>query len=137
MLPGLQDRGLHPLSGLVVQHRKGLGGHLVKEGGGGPQGESGIAFRAHGGEVGAHIDAPAGQDLLGNATSDAEGRRQAAGEVSTAPHVRLPAPLHPGGVVRMGGPGLVGKLAVIRGVLVAVLNDGAQRRAAGDALFQP
>ena len=86
--------------------------------------------------MGAYIDAPAGQNLFGDAAGNAQRSRQAAGKVAAAPHIRLAAPLYPGSVVRMGGPGLVGKLTVIRGVLVAVFNDGAQRRAAGDAVFQ-
>ena len=56
--------------------------------------------------------------------------------MAAAPHVRVAAPLHPGGVVRVGGAGLVGKLTVIGGVLVAVFDDGAQGKAAGDAVFQ-
>ena len=54
-----------------------------------------------------HEDPPAGQDLLGDAAGDAEGGRQAAGEVAAAPHVRLALPLDKRGVIRVAGPGLV------------------------------
>ena len=82
-------------------------------------------------------DPPAGQDLLGDAAGDAEGGRQAAGEVATAPHVRLALPLHKRGVIRVAGPGLVPELRIVRGVLVAVLDHSTQRRTAGDTVFQP
>ena len=136
VLPGLQDQRLHPLPGLVVQHREGLGGNGFKQLPRGTQGEGGIPLRAHGPEVGPHVHAPAGQNLPGDAAGDAQGRRQPAGEVAAAPHVRLTAPLDEGGVVRVAGPGLVPEFRIIQGVLVAVFDDGAQRRAAGDAVLQ-
>ena len=50
------------------------------------------AIRPHGLEVGPYVDAPAGENLLGDAAGNTQGRRQPAGEVSAAPHVRLRRP---------------------------------------------
>lgn len=76
------------------------------------------------------------QDLLGDAAGDAQRRRQAAGKMPPAAHIRLPAPFHPRGIIGVRGARLVGQLRVVRGVLVAVVNDRAQRRAAGHAVAQ-
>ena len=86
--------------------------------------------------MGPHIDAPTGQDLFGNAARHAERGRQTAGKVPAAAHVRLPAPLHKGGIVRVGGPGIIPEQAVIRGTLIRVLHNGAEGRPAGNAVFQ-
>ena len=81
--------------------------------------------------MGPHEDSPAGQDLLGDASGNAQGRRQPPGEVAPAPHVGVAAPLGPGGEIRVARPGLIGKLPVVLRVLVRVFYHGAQRRAAG------
>ena len=82
------------------------------------------------------MDAPAGEDLFGDAARDAQRGRETAGEVSAAPHVRRAAPLDGGGKIRMTGTGRVREAGIIGGVLVGVFDDGAQRRAAGPAVFK-
>ena len=87
--------------------------------------------------MGPDEDPAAGENLLGDAAGNAQRRRQPAGEVSAAPHVCRAAPFDSGRKIGMARTGRIGKAAVVGGVLVTVFNDGAQRCAAGMAVFQP
>ena len=133
---GGQNGGLHGLPGVVVQNGEGLRRQGVKELLCGMRGKEHVLGVTHGGQMRPYVDAPAGQNLLGDSPGDAQRGCQAAGEVAAAPHVGAAIPLDQGGVVRMAGPGLVPQLRVVRRVLAAVPDDGAQRRAAGSAVFQ-
>ena len=67
----------------------------------------------HGGKVRADKYAVPRKDLLGDAAGDAQRRRQAAGKMPPAAHIRLPAPFDPRGIIRVRGARLVGKLRVV------------------------
>ena len=128
---------MHLLPCLRVQHREGSGFQAVKE----------FSFLTRRAEwfildsgdaldVGVHPDAPAGQNLEGNASGNAQGSRKPPGEVAASRRV-LPAPIpHLGGVVGVSGPGHVLQIVVILGAGVGVLNHRRQRGSAGHSVHQ-
>ena len=78
-----------------------------------------------------HLDAAGLERLQRDAARDAQGCRQAAGEVSAAGDVVHVVVLHACREIRMSGTGLAAQLGVILGARVGVLDNRGDGRAGG------
>ena len=74
-------------------------------------------------------DAAALKDLAADGAGKDHARREPAAEGAAAAQVHAAAELHCGGIVRVAGPRRLGM--IVRGVLVAVFENGRQRRTGG------
>ena len=76
------------------------------------------------------------EDLQGHRPGKAQRRGEPAGKVPAAARVRKALVFHKGRVIRVRGPRPVFQAIVIAGTRVGVLDQRAQRRAAGEAARQ-
>ena len=127
---GLSDGRLHGFPGGLIHGGK----DLLRRGGG--QGGR-ILHITDGADAGDDFNAPALQNLQTYAPGNAQGSRQAAGEVAAAGIVLKTEVFHIGGVVRVARPGHRGKGGVVLGAGVPIADDGRQGHAAGGIPPQP
>ena len=83
-----------------------------------------------------HEDALCLQPLLAKPTGNAQGRCQAAGEGATAGHIKIQAVFHPGGKIRMSGPGNGLQGIVIGSFHIFIVEDGFYGLTGGVCILQ-
>ena len=83
--------------------------------------------------MGAHIDAPAGQHLLGHSARKHQRCSQAAGKMTAAAVVVAAMITHMAGIVGVTRTRQILGSGVVLGMLVAVADNGTERRPGGPA----